>query len=267
MSSNSQRKYQRRIDFIEDFIGADVSRDLIEVALVSQDISQLTNNIDQIGGADQSAVDIADKIDQLEDALDSVGSDELRVLLEGNNAGTLPVEQQSPVVIEADDDGGNTSSLQAEEIDTSIGGVETALITYLARALNEVGNDELVSRITDSTGSQVDPSLSVDYPDSAQEQDLIVTGDLVVGPTPVGRSEAVIIAANSDDDNVWSASVEWQDDSGNVIQTESASDIGLNSVDNEYSRLVRKGQQVQVTFSDQSGATNNNINAFVDAHR
>lgn len=255
MPSFSERQYTRTIDYLEDLIGADVSRDVLKVALASQDIATTDQNIEQVGGQSQSAVDIAAAINTLAAAAASDGSE------------VLQTEQQTPVKLEADDDGGNTAELQGEELGTALAGTETALITYLSQALASVDNDELISRVADSAGAQVDPALGADYPDTSQQQDLVGTGDLTIGPVPVGRTEAVVIAANSDDDNTFSISVEWQDDGGNVLQSESASDIELNSVDNEYARLVRKGQQFQATVTDESGAGQNNVNVFIDTHK
>ena len=88
----------RTVEYIQDIVGADVPRDLIKVALVAQDLgqldvsaaevdinlnnqslSQVASNIEQIGGQAQSAVDVANKIDQINAALASVGNDSLRV--------------------------------------------------------------------------------------------------------------------------------------------------------------------------------------------
>lgn len=259
MPRNEDRKYTQTIDYLEDLVGADLNRDMLQVALSDQDLDVLDLNIQDIGGAAQSAVDVADAIDQIEDALTSTGTDQLRVDLENNNVGTFPT------TIEGDDTGGTTAEVQADELDATLGGSETALITILAAALNDVGTDELVSRITDSTGAQIDPSLATDYPDNFAEQDLS-GGDLVIGPVPVGRSQAVVVSGFSEDAANWEATVEWQSDSGDRIIRQTPSDVGLNGVTEDYSRLIRKGQQVQVTFSDTSGGTNN-INAFVDAHR
>jgi len=144
MTSEPEKRYSRVIERVENIVGGDVNRDLIEVAVVAQDVAKLANNIEEIGGQAQSAVDVANQIDQLLDtAQDFGGGDQLRVDLENNNAGTLNVEQQTPIKLEADDDGGNTNSVQAEEVDTALGGTETAIISYLARALNSVGQDEL----------------------------------------------------------------------------------------------------------------------------
>lgn len=92
-------------------------------------------------------------------------------------------------------------------------------------------------------------------------------GDLTLEGT-VENTQAVLIAANSVDDQNWSASVEWVDEDGNTIQTESATDIALSGVDNDFARLTRKGPRVSVTFtSDAAAGTANNLNAYLDSHR
>lgn len=93
-------------------------------------------------------------------------------------------------------------------------------------------------------------------------------GDLTIGPVRVENTQAVLIAANSTDNTNWSASVDWEDADGNVIQTESATDIALSGVDNDNARLTRKGPRVEVTFtSDAAAGTANTLNAYVDSHR
>ena len=93
--------------------------------------------------------------------------------------------------------------------------------------------------------------------------DLDADGDLVVGPTNIERSSSILISANSTDNSAWSASVGWEDSNGNLYQTESKTDIQMDSVTQDWSRLVRKSPRVVVTFTDESGGKNN-INAYVD---
>jgi hypothetical protein len=122
--------------------------------------------------------------------------------------------------------------------------------------------------IEDSTGSQVDPALATDYPDTqVSGEDIIANGDLVIGPVPVQRSSGVTIAANSTDGNTFSVSVDWVDSSGNIYQEESSTDIQLSAITQDFARLVRKAPQAQVTVTDDSGATQNNINIHVDTQR
>jgi hypothetical protein len=52
-----------------------------------------------------------------------------------------------------------------------------------------------------------------------------------------------------------------------VFQTEPAADIGLDTITEDYARLVRKGRRVVVTVTDESGAAQNNINIYVDTQR
>jgi hypothetical protein len=202
----------------------DVSAAEVDIDIATQSLAQVATNLEQIGGSAQSAVDVADKIDQIEDALASVGSDSL--LVDSNNAldvsaTTVPVEQQTPVGVE------------------------------------------------DASGTQIDPDQSPDYPNNQTNgHDLIGSGDLTIGPVSVARAEALVISANSTDSNSWSASVDWVNSDGSVVyQTETKSDINLSSVTEDWSRLIRKGPHAQVTFTDESGAAQNNINAHVDTER
>jgi len=192
----------------------------------------------------------------LENALESNGTDKFGVNLYGQ------------------DDTGNAAEVQAEELDTDLAGTETALVTAIAAALASVGDDELRVEqqspvgVEDSTGTQVDPALATDYLGSQTiGHDLVGSGDLAIGPGAVERGTAVIIAATSTDNNAFSVSVSWEDDSGNVFQTEDATDIGLDTITEDYARLVRKAPQVSITVTDESGAAQNNINVHADTER
>lgn len=126
MGARDKKARNNVINRLEDLVGADIPRDLLKVAIVAQDNDELTVQlVDSSGdpvnptssrleealesiGSDELRVqlidDSGDPIDpastELEDTLTSVGTDELRVSLQANNAGTIPVEQQSPVSIE-----------------------------------------------------------------------------------------------------------------------------------------------------------------------
>lgn len=69
MPKNEERKYERVINYIEDGVGLDVDRDLLKVALRSNDSGTLGTNIAQIGGTPQSAVNVADQIDKIQNIL------------------------------------------------------------------------------------------------------------------------------------------------------------------------------------------------------
>lgn len=95
------------------------------------------------------------------------------------------------------------------------------------------------------------------------------SGDLVIH-VQVDRTQALVVAGNSTDGNNWSASVRWIDGetSDNEYVSESKTDTGLDTVTNDWARLVRKGPVAEVTFtSEVADGTQNQINAWVDAHR
>ena len=231
----------------------DVSSAEVDVDLNSQSLSEVATNLSQIGGTAQSAVDVADKIDQIEDALASVGADSLRVAspnpLDVSAAEVdVDVASQSLGTVTVDDDG-------SLAINAYNGG------TLPTEQQSPVG-------VEDAGGNQVDPALATDYLDAQQAgYDLVGGGDLTIGPGAVERGKAVVIAANSTDNNTFSVSVEWQDSNGNVFQAEPAADIGLDAVTEDYARLVRKGPQVEVTVTDESGASQNTINIHADTER
>lgn len=128
----------------------------------SQNVTNtVTMDLDQIGGQAQSAVDVANKIDQIEDALASVGGDSLLVdsaspldvsaaevdvdlatqslaaltvtddgslTIDAATQGTLPTEQQTPVGVE---DSGGT---QIDPAENSTGATATASTTSTGSA-------------------------------------------------------------------------------------------------------------------------------------
>lgn len=126
--------------------------------------------------------------------------------------------------------------------------------------------------ITDSSDTVIDPDVNPDYPNSqtiSHDLDPNADGDLVV-TVNVARTQSILIAAHSLDSNNWSASVRWinTDADDNLFQSESASDIALNGVSEDWARLVRKGAVIEVTFtSDVTAGTQNRLNAFVGAHK
>lgn len=129
-----------------------VSPDVLDVDLAEQSVGDLGVDLSTVGGTDQTGADIAAAIDALADALASAGTE------------TLQTEQQSPVAIEGDDDGGTTATVQADTLDAALAGGEAAVITYPARALASVGADELVARVADADGTQVNPLAEDDLP-------------------------------------------------------------------------------------------------------
>jgi hypothetical protein len=164
--------------------------------------------------------------------------------------------------------------LPLEEDLAEVGGQPQSAVDVAARidalfgALNAQAADELRARIHDSTGTQVDPAIATEYLDYQNTgYDLVGSGDLTVGPQLVKQGTAVVIAATSTDNNPFSVSVQWEDSSGAVFQSESAADIGLANVTEDYARLVRKAPRAEITVTDESGATQNNINIHADTER
>jgi len=96
-----------------------------------------------------------------------------------------------------------------------------------------------------------------------------VDGDLVRHVT-VSKAQALTIAVTSVSNENLSVSVRWIDskDNDNLYTSESASDIALSGVQDDWSRLVRKGPVCEVTVtSDVADGTTNKVNAFFDTHR
>jgi len=219
------------------------------------------------------------QIDPLnQDALETIGVDELRTRIHdsaGNQIDPLTdgilqsiANDEARARIFAPDSGGQLQQILSEALNTNVNATDVGLLTYLARALNSQGQDELVTRVTDDTGTQIKPDEAPEYP---QQQvtgyDLVASGDLTIGPVSVARTTAILLVVNSTSGNSFDVSVDWQDSNGNVFQTEAPADISMNNVVDDYARLVRKGPEAVFTLTDTSGAANNVINAYVDAHR
>lgn len=191
------------------------------------------------------------QIDPLnQDALDSVANDELRSLLLGT------------------DTGGVGQKLIAEQLDTAVANTDVALLTWLSRALNTVGVDELVSRLTDSTGAQINPATNDDQPNFFDEDivsfDLIGSGDFTVAETNVRGTSNLTFKVNSADSNTFTVTVEWTDGNGNILYTESPTDA--TSVTDTNVTLETGSDDFQLTITDNSGAAQNNINGTINAH-
>ena len=173
----TDRKYKNIVDRVDDQVGADISRDKLEVAIAAVDVAGFKQNLTQVGGEPQSAVDVANKIDKLEDALASVGNDELRVDIGGSgnldvdlaensfgtitvtddgslaisayNGGTLPTEQQSPVGVE-DSNGTQIDPLSNSDVSSVTDSTSTAA-TNVPLQLGEYRKD--VDWFVDVSGS------------------------------------------------------------------------------------------------------------------
>jgi len=147
----------------------DVSGAEVDVDINSQTLSELVANIAQIGGEAQSAVDVANKIDQIQAATAAAGGDQLRVDLQNNNAGTLPVEQQSAIAVEATDGTGLNPLSQRDlpaGVDTAEGtqdSLQNADEFNLAHTATEVADTNVAFEvvINNPSGSGVEAFLSV----------------------------------------------------------------------------------------------------------
>jgi hypothetical protein len=211
-------------------------------------------------------------------ALQQYSMDELRARVHDSTGTQLDLLNQDPLESVADDElrsrlfgigsGGVLQQVNVKQIGNAPSTNDAGVATYIARALNSLGEDELVSRIADASGTQVDPAVATDYLEfQTTGHDLVGAGDLTIGPGAVERGTAVTIAATSTDNNTFSVSVSWGDGSGNTFQSESAADIGLDTITEDYARLVRKGPRVSITVTDESGAAQNTVNIHADTER
>lgn len=235
---------------LTDALG-NVGDDNIRVSLEADNLATaLDIDIEEIGGQAQSAVDVADAIDQIEDALQTTATDELRSRLLGL------------------DGGGTLQQVNVEAFDTALSATDFGIATYAGRALNDIGQDELVSRVTDSTGSQVDPATNDDQPnwfdDDIVSYDLVGTGDYTIAETNVRGTGDVIIKVSSADAETFTVTLEWTDGSGNVLYSQSPAEAG--DVTDANLKFNVGSDNFQLTITDTSGAGQNNINGTVNFH-
>jgi hypothetical protein len=215
----------------------------LDGALQSQASDEMRVDLrtDDVGLATESTLSSVDSgVENLDDATQTQANDQLRVDIETNNA-----------------DVATESSLTSEQA--------REIATWTAGTLGVEQQSPVA--VEDSGGTTVDPAVSTDYLDHQTSAHDLATADLTIGPGAVERGTAVTIAATSTDNNTFSVSVEWVDGSGNTYQSESATDIGLDSVTEDYARLVRKAPQVQITVTDTSGAAQNLVNVHADTER
>jgi hypothetical protein len=310
MPRNQERKYRKVIDYVEDEVGVDIPDD-VKVAAVSDVRDPLASegmpsSIESIGGEPQSAVDVANKIDLIEDALESAGTDELRSRIHDSTGAQIdpatkaledalkandvdefvtritdsggtevdPMNQDPLRSVGNDelrsqmhvlDSGGTTGPLQTVTMDVAVPSNGESLVTYISRALQDVANDEIRSRLHDSSGTQIDPERAVDFPNQQVVGEDLTVDDTVIGPFTVAKSEALVVSVNETSGGSLNVTVDWTDGSGNTFQSESATDIGLSGVTEDWARLVRKGPQAIVTLSNSSNATS--TNAHVDTEK
>lgn len=203
------------------------------------------------------ALNIVDRVSTLPGA--NIEDDTLSVVLVDENSVSIDGQTVDSLVVTDDGDFNIVDSdgdIIEEPLDVSSSAIEIG--TWSAGSIG----------VEDSEGTQIDPDLSPEYPDDqTTEHDLIDDGDLTIGPVPVQRAGELVISANSTDDNEFSVSIDWVDDDGNIFQSESETDIEMESITQDWSRLVRKGPRAEVTITDESGGDSNRVNVHIDTQR
>jgi len=95
-------------------------------------------------------------------------------------------------------------------------------------------------------------------------------GDLV-RTVLVANTQAFVVAVESVDSEPMSVSVEWvykDENTAASFGSESATDIELSGVTEDWARLIRKGPYARVTVtSDAADGTQNRANVWLDSHR
>lgn len=228
------------------------------------DVSAATVPVEQqtpVGIEDTGGVQIDPATGALENALQANAADEFRARVHDSAGAQLdPLNQDSLQTVGDDelrarlfgpDAGGVLQQVIAEQLDTAVAATDVGLLTWEARALNTVGQDELVARVTDATGSQVDVKDS----DAAFEDTTAlaangeVTNRLVAqgGQSVNGR----VVSTGSYD-----VEARWQDDTGTTLFTETVA-AGVAADTETDLDLTPQSSHVEIAVVDQSGADQN----------
>lgn len=287
MPRNSERKYRQVIDYVEDEVGVDIPRDVKKMAIEQVDdplaSDGLPIDIDKIGGTDQSGADLLAVLESI-----TGSQDEIRVSLRTDNLGLLKTNDQpldvsdtevdvdlnsqslSPITItddgsfiidaanqdtlttdiEGTDKDGNTATVQAEDLTTALNGNEVGIITYLARALTEVGGTTLQTNLQDTGITQ-----PADIQDSLEKSDETYGADIETNNTTTlqvdGYSTVEVLVAGASQSTDITVRKSW--DNSNFFDIET--DTGVTEFNNKYSDVTAKYIQVEVTGTGTAGDT------------
>lgn len=136
----------------------------LDIDLAEQTLSQLDVDLSQVGGQAQSAADVANLIDQIQDALVSAGGDELRIAtpspIDASAAEVdvdLNSQSLSPLVVT--DDGSLAISSLPEPLDVSDAEVDVDIQSQTLGTLTVT--DDGSFQIVDSTDTVIEEPLDV----------------------------------------------------------------------------------------------------------
>lgn len=174
----------------------------------------------------------------------------------------LEVVLQDETVRIEDSDG---NVVEAYQLDTTPSSTDQGLLTVIAAALNDVGQDELVSRITDSTGSQVNPATDAleDALKNNDADELVarITGtdgneiaeealDTGISTTDVGLVTYLAAALNSVGNDELRTTGAPRDE---VTDTANGTDINASSYTNQFT-ITEAMESVAVAVDDAAGS-------------
>lgn len=175
MAENADRKYKQVIDLVEDIAGADVNRDLLEVAVQAIDSpAQLPVDIEEIGGTAQSGAD-------------------------------------------------------------------------LLAVLNSVGNDELISRLTDSSGTQIDPLARQDT-------------SPVTGSTSTATTDVTLTLGDYRKDVDWFVDVSGSATLTVEVRVDGGTWRTFDTVD--YGSATTEVEQYSTSFAEMRASVDANLNTL-----
>jgi len=223
----------------------------VSAAKVDVDLSSQSGNV---------SVDLAS--DSLAGSLD--------VDLASVSAGTLAVEQQTPIGVENStgtqiDPATSTDVSDAQSAikgGESLAGVVDALDQNALAQINELdevqaGGD--LQAIVDAVNAAA-LALAVDHPSRSFTGVDLSAGDLTIGPLQVQRARDIRVAGNPTGGGSFSVSLDHNDGSGATFATDAA--ISSSSAETT-AEVARKGPYVTVTVS----GTDTSTNLFIDTYQ
>jgi hypothetical protein len=183
-------------------------------------------DIDQFGGQPQSAVDVAAAIDAIQDALASVGDDQLRVTAP-NALDVSAATVETDLTSQTGRNLGKARLMDSSE--TLIDPATETTLSALADALASNAGDQLRVEqqtpigVEDSTGSQVDPAENVDGTSTSSSTRSTGEENAATASVPDGRTN---VTAAWDISGAATISIEVSPDGGGTWYTEHTAEPG-----------------------------------------
>lgn len=224
MGEDESRSYTDTVDYLRDGVGLDPERDVMNVAIIAADTNTPVD-LQEIGGVAQTGADLMAVLESTAD------DDEFRI---------------RPLGL---DDSGTLQETQAEALDTGVAVGTIGRVTYLARALSSVGEDNLMVDIPDdslplSIGlDDTSITLPVDVQDSLEKKDQNYGADISAEVTSKvqldGYSTAEVLFKNADSTTTVTVEKSWDDSNWFAVDSESSTADYEETFTNVTAKYIR----------------------------